>query len=120
MRKLLFVYNADAGLANGLLDMAHKILSPRTYPCSLCGITYGTTHMRPDWRQFLQSLPLESRFLHRDEFQQQFPGLKNPALPAVFWQDEQQALTPALTAADLAPLRLEELMQRLREVTATG
>lgn len=114
MKKLLFVYNADAGLANGLLDMAHKILSPRTYPCSLCGITYGATSMRPQWKQFLQSLPVETRFLHRNEFQQQFPGFKNLALPAVFWQSKPDELTPVLTAPELAPLSLEELMQRLR------
>jgi hypothetical protein len=117
MRTLLFVYNADAGLANGLWDMAHKILSPRTYPCSLCGITYGATSMRPEWKQFLQSLPVAARFLHRDEFQQEFPQLKNQALPVVFWQHDAQTLEPLLTRAELDSLSLPELMQRLQQAT---
>ncbi|MGY2132405.1 hypothetical protein ACW9KT_09265 [Hymenobacter sp. HD11105] len=117
MRTLLFVYNADAGLANGLWDMAHKILSPRTYPCSLCSITYGATSMRPEWKQFLQSLPVAARFLHRDEFQQEFPQLKNQALPVVFWQHDAQTLEPLLTRAELDSLSLPELMQRLQQAT---
>ena len=116
MKKLLFVYNADAGLVSGLLDMAHKILSLRTYPCSLCGITYGAASMRPEWKQFLHSLPVETRFLHRDEFQQEFLKEKNQVLPAVFWQQDNR-LTSVLTAAELAPLSLSELMQRLQQAT---
>jgi hypothetical protein len=117
MKKLLFVYNADAGLANGLWDMAHKILSPRTYPCSLCGITYGATSMRPEWKQFLQSLPVEARFQHRDEFQREFPQLKDQALPVVFWQHDAQTVEPLLTAPELGSLSLSELMQRLQHAT---
>ena len=117
MKKLLFVYNADAGLANALLDTAHKIFSPRTYACSLCGITYGLTSMRPEWKEFLQSLPVETRFLHRDEFLQQYPKHSNQALPAVFWKNGAHELTPVLTAPEMAPLSLPELMQRLRQAT---
>jgi len=46
-QRLLFVYNADGGLLPGLKDMFHKILSPGTYPYSLCAVTYGATFMRP-------------------------------------------------------------------------
>lgn len=117
MKKILFVYNADAGLANGLLDMAHKIFSPRTYACSLCGITYGLTSMRPQWKEFLQSLSVETHFLHRDEFQQQFPGHSKQALPAIFWENNSPELIPLLLAAELAPLSLPDLMNLLRRAT---
>ena len=39
--ELLFVYNADTGLFNTVADAAHKILSPSTYSCNLCKVTYG-------------------------------------------------------------------------------
>lgn len=65
---LLFVYNADAGLGRALLDLLHKIVSPATYPCSLCAITYGAVSMKAEWKAALAKLPLPSRFLHRDEY----------------------------------------------------
>jgi len=37
---LIFVYNANGGLVNSWLDTAHKIVSPSTYSCSLCAITF--------------------------------------------------------------------------------
>ncbi|GAB2467001.1 hypothetical protein GCM10011375_32120 [Hymenobacter qilianensis] len=120
MKKLLFVYNADAGLANALLDTAHKIFSPRTYACSLCGITYSLTSMRAEWKEFLQALPVEARFLHRDEFQQQFPAHSKQELPAVFWENGSHELIPLLTATEMAPLSLPELMQRLQQATQTA
>ncbi len=43
---LVFVYNANSGLLNALLDMGHKVVSPRTYPCSLCALTYGSLGLR--------------------------------------------------------------------------
>ena len=38
--RLVFVYNANAGLVAGMLDSVHKVVSPATYPCSLCAVTY--------------------------------------------------------------------------------
>ena len=40
MMKLIFVYNAGSGKLNALFDMAHKIVSPTTYECSLCALTH--------------------------------------------------------------------------------
>ena len=44
-KELIFIYNAKSGLVNELLDFAHKIISPETYNCNLCAITYGTFAM---------------------------------------------------------------------------
>ena len=86
MEKLIFVYNADSGLWNGYLDMAHKILSPKTYPCSLCDLTYGIFKIRPEWDDFVKSSPVPLEFLHKDEFLVQYPDLKNMVLPVVLKQ----------------------------------
>ncbi len=69
---LVFVYNADAGRLNALLDTAHKILSPATYHCRLCELSYGLFKENAEWQKFRQSLSEPVRFLHRDEFQNQF------------------------------------------------
>ncbi|MGB5833284.1 MAG: hypothetical protein WBG92_15005 [Thiohalocapsa sp.] len=82
--ELLFVYNADSGLFNSMTDAAHKILSPETYTCNLCQVTYGLFTERAEWRAFIESLDAECRFLHRDELQRLHPELAAEALPAVF------------------------------------
>jgi hypothetical protein len=69
MSRLILVYNADAGWESAVLDTLHKIFSPYTYACRLCGITYGLTKMSPVWKSFLDSLPMEKIILHRDEFE---------------------------------------------------
>jgi len=80
--RLILVYNADGGLLNALKDSAHKIVSPATYPCSLCALTYGWVSMRARWRRFLASLPHTKAFHHRDDFALAFPGLAVP-LPTI-------------------------------------
>jgi hypothetical protein len=82
MKKLLFVYNADAGVANAIKDSLKKSLTPKKYECALCQITYGVAFMKPEWKKFIQSLPYEIEFLHRDEFTKQY-GTQYK-LPAIF------------------------------------
>ena len=38
-RTLIFIYNANGGIFSAMADAAHKLVSPETYPCSLCAIT---------------------------------------------------------------------------------
>lgn len=74
--ELVFVYNADSGLFNTLADIGHKIFSPGTYACELCMLTHGYFSEREAWRSFVESLPLRSRFMHRDQFRQAYPGVE--------------------------------------------
>ncbi len=39
--KLIFFCNADTGIFNAMRDTIHKVLSPSTYQCRLCYISYG-------------------------------------------------------------------------------
>ena len=84
-KKLLFVYNADTGLFSVITDYAHKIISPRTYPCNLCALTYGNMGMNNKWKDFISNLTVPFRFLHRDEFVKQYASQDNQ-LPAAFLQ----------------------------------
>lgn len=87
MRSLIFVYNADSGLFNTLADIGHKMFSPQTYRCDLCMLTHGVFSEREEWREFVQDLPMESHFLHRDEFRETYPQV-DQGLPAVFVEDQ--------------------------------
>jgi hypothetical protein len=69
IQKVVFVYNADAGRLNAILDSAHKLISPDTYQCALCEITHGAFGERKAWQEFKKSLALPVVFYHRDEFE---------------------------------------------------
>jgi hypothetical protein len=64
---LIFVYNAERGMASALLDTGRRILKPRDYPCPLCMVTYGPFGMKSDWKKFIAGLPFTVTFLHKDE-----------------------------------------------------
>jgi hypothetical protein len=71
MDSLIFVYNADSGLANALLDTGHRLIKPADYPCSLCMATYGPFGMKRDWKEFIAKLPYKVTFLHKNELSQE-------------------------------------------------
>ncbi len=83
MDKIVFVYNADSGILNAMKDWAHKIVSPETYACSLCALTYDNLGMRRPWRKFVKDLGDEVEFLHRDELEEKF-DVNDEMLPAAF------------------------------------
>lgn len=110
-RRFVFVYNADGGVWNLLQDAAHKILRPSTYPCSLCGLTYGALGMKRTWARFVRTLPGEVEFLHRDETRHgAWPG----PLPAVLEVVDGE-MVERIGAAELDRLRgLDALIALVR------
>lgn len=70
--KLIFVYNADSGLANTIKDIGQKLFAPQSYGCLLCSLTHGTFRENPEWKSFRQKAGAEMLFLHRDEFERQY------------------------------------------------
>ena len=81
--KLVFVYNADSGLFNTVTDVAHKIISPRTYSCDLCSLTHGYFKVRDTWVKFLQAIDVECEFLHRDELFEKY-AIADVDLPQIY------------------------------------
>ena len=67
-KKIIFVYNAKSGLFNSLKDTVHKTLSPNTYECNLCQVTFGAFNMKDEWKEFIENLKIKSEFLHKNEF----------------------------------------------------
>ncbi|MEE4288412.1 MAG: hypothetical protein V2J14_03500, partial [Erythrobacter sp.] len=64
--RLIFVYNANSGLAEAIRHTFHKQLFPASYPCSLCALTHGLVSMRGEWKRYWQALDAEVVFHHRD------------------------------------------------------
>ena len=114
-QRLIFVYNADGGLLPGLKDMFHKVLSPATYPCSLCAVTYGATSMRPEWQRFIRTLPLPVEFLHRNEFVRDYPQWRAHPLPAAFAATATGVLVPFIEAPEMGATDLNRLMKLVQE-----
>ena len=83
-RTLVFVYNANSGVFNALADLVHKTVSPSTYPCKLCDITYGVTGMRRAWASFIKQADFKSEFTYRDLLPTQYPQIQVSELPAGF------------------------------------
>lgn len=69
----VFVYAAESGPVHAALDWAHKLVSPATYACDLCRVTYGIFGRRADWEAALGRLNGEKQFLHGDEFRLAYP-----------------------------------------------
>lgn len=108
--KLIFVYNANSGLWNGAMDAVHKVMSPSTYKCSLCKITYGTLKAKKSWINFIRDLPIESRFLHKDDFHQEFQ--KDKELPAIFIQNKRE-LIKIISSSQLKEMSLAQLQCKI-------
>ncbi len=79
IKKLIFVYNANTGIKNGLLDIAHKIIDPSTYDCKLCELTFGTFREKSRWKKFRTDHKIEMEFLHKDEFLKVYASKFMPA-----------------------------------------
>jgi hypothetical protein len=112
---LVFVYNADRGFFNMMADISHKVLSPSTYPCNLCGLTHGAFSMRKEWRDFLAKIKPPLTFLHRDEFRKEFK--LEDELPAIYIKDlRTEELRPFIDATTLKTLTgLEDLKHMISD-----
>ncbi|AGC76829.1 hypothetical protein LX97_01488 [Nonlabens dokdonensis] len=96
--KLIFVYNANSGALNSLMDSAHKIISPKTYDCKLCDLTYDVFKENELWSRFRESVThnypnLQLEFLHKNEFEKVYwskwlPKYSYPIILSV--SDEEQ------------------------------
>ncbi len=102
--KLVFVYNADGGFINGIMDSAHKLFAPSTYQCALCAVTHGIIGMRSEWKDYMRSLSYETRFYHRDGFHKEWPAA-DAKLPAIFFEAEAEEIKLLISKEELAAVR---------------
>ena len=113
MPKLIFVYNADSGVINGMFDFFHKIMNPSGYSCDLCLITHSHIGMRKAWRNSLKSLKVKKQYLHKDEFKLHYPNYSSVKFPAIFLEEKE--LIQIITSKDLENIALSRLIRLLKE-----
>ena len=89
MSKLIFIYNAESGWRNAILDSAHKLINPSTYTCSLCALTYHTFGEKSTLKKFRINSSIPMEFLHRDEPMANENSLANISLPAVIYKTQE-------------------------------
>lgn len=119
-QKLVFVYNADSGMANAFLDSLHKLFNPQTYQCNLCALTHNAFNESEVWKHFRKHANIEMKFLHRDEFRAQFKNV-NFELPFIFSYEngainqvvEAETINSLKTVEDLITLVQEKFMNQL-------
>ena len=115
--KLVFVYNADSGLFNTVTDIAHKIMSPKTYSCHLCSLTHGYFKVRDTWVTFLQSIDAECEFLHRDELFEKY-AIADADLPQIY-KNRNGKLEPWISRDDIERFsHVDELMTFIQQKLA--
>ncbi|MDY0191063.1 MAG: hypothetical protein RBR22_10050 [Desulfuromonas sp.] len=109
----IFVYNADSGRLNSMLDIAHKMLSPSTYKCDLCSLTHDALSEKAAWSKFKKSSGIDLLFLHKDEFEQQYSD--SFAYPVIL--EKSDKLRVILSAEEIAHIAsTEELIAKIKAV----
>ncbi|HMY81015.1 MAG TPA: hypothetical protein PK048_04205 [Candidatus Absconditabacterales bacterium] len=84
MKKLIFIYKAKSDKISKLINFAHKIISPSTYACDLCSLTYGDFSIKREWKEYLDKLNekgIQTEFHYEERAIQQ--GMTPESLPAV-------------------------------------
>lgn len=90
MKKLIFIYNANHGMFAGISGAVTKVLAPKNQDCNLCQATHGVISIKNDWKDYLDSLPNEKIFLHKDELDGEYEKLKNYPLPVILSEENNQ------------------------------
>ncbi len=110
-QKLQFVYNAETGVFNKLTDFAHKIVSPGTYACSLCALTYGKFTMKKEWAEYVKKLPIEVEFGYKSEWK--FAPLREE-YPVIALQTGNDRIEILIEAEELDQIKnLDQLKSKL-------
>jgi len=82
--RLLFVFNADTGSFNALLDSARKLL--RLNGCTLCSITHGLAGEKSEWRECKEEIGVPVDYVHRDEISAELRSVVGDQLPCIVAQ----------------------------------
>ena len=111
--ELIFIYNVKSGVVNELIDFAHKIVSPETYNCNLCAISYGAFSMKKKWSTYIETLPFKSTFTYKDKFSKN--GYSNINFPSVFIRSNEK-LDEIISATEINEIKnLDQLIGLLNQ-----
>jgi hypothetical protein len=86
-RFLIFVFNCDRGNLSAIRDYTQKLKDDKAPECSLFALISSPVGIKKGWKRYIQELGVPARFLHHDEYEEEFGALLTP-LPAVFLHDQ--------------------------------
>lgn len=109
-KELILIYNADSDFFSRISDFAHKTLSPKTYSCSLCKLTYGSLTMHHKWSEFLKGMPMEISFEYKDTWK----GKEEKEYPLILMREGINKKVMALPEEINKINTLDELMDLIR------
>ena len=111
--KLIFVYNANSGKINALLDIAHKLVQPSTYECSLCMLTHETFSERESLKELRDNPDFDIEFVHKDEFESKYKmKLEYPII-----LENENEIKEIISNTEISKFKnIEELIKKLNEI----
>lgn len=89
MKKLIFIYKAKSDKLSKMIDFAHKIISPSTYACDLCSLTYWDFTIKKGRKDYLDNLNqqwIQTEFYYEEragEF-----GITKEQLPVILFRND--------------------------------
>ena len=86
-KELIIIYNVKSGFVNEMIDFAHKIVSPKTYECNLCAISYNTFTKKKRWSDYINSLPIKSVFTYKNKVSSLDKELSNLEFPTILFRN---------------------------------
>jgi hypothetical protein len=121
-RVLIFVFNCDRGNLSAIKDYSQKQSDDKTFGCNLLSLISSPVGIKKGWKRYIQELKVPARFLHHDEYEEEFGALLTP-LPAVFLHN-QKTRSLFISADELNRIRsVEDLMmlvtQKLRAFSSS-
>ena len=116
MQKFIFVYNAKTGIGNLILDVAHKVMSPSTYPCELCQLLYGPLGLRKEWKSFMAESNMKFEFYHINDFEAKFD--ERFQYPIMLMKTDNGRMSVLLEKNEFSKMKnVSGLIERIKEVT---
>ena len=111
--ELIFIYNAQKGRLNSLIDYIHKTVSPGTYSCNLCAITHNFKKKRK-WDNFIQNFHHKIKFYYKDHLNDfRLNNYKNELPCCLIYKDEKYSLLINKTTMDILKNE-EELIELIK------
>jgi len=108
-RFLIFVFNFERGNLSAIKDYSQKLIPEKAPVCNLFDLISSPVGIKKSWKRFIQVLGIPARFLHHDEYEEEFGALLTP-LPAVFIH-EQKTRILFISADELGRITsLDDLM----------
>ena len=117
-RLLIFVFNCDRGNLSAIKDYSQKLTNDKAPECNLFTLISSPVGIKKGWKRYIQDLGIPSRFLHHDEYEEEFGALLSP-LPAVFLH-YQRSRSLFISADELGRvMTLEDLIALVNQKVGT-